>query len=246
MDYQRLLLVLLVALLPGCATRLEAPGLRFQSSVVATDGPVLAVEDLRPGDIILSAAPTLASTGIQLMTFAPVSHAALYIGEGRVVEALPPRVQVRAVERLLAEEAMAFVLRHPGLTGDEAARMKEYALGHTGAGFSYLGVTLQAPYALSRRACELPLIPSAIRDACLRSLGVVQYLAPSDRQFFCSQLVLQAYAHAGVQLTSADPRMMAPADLLHMREGDVPSVRIRQPLQFVGHLKHAPFAVARR
>jgi len=33
---------------------------------------------------------------------------------------------------------------------------------------------------------------------------------------------------------------VSPADLLHMREGDVPSVRIHQPLQYVGHLKFEP------
>jgi hypothetical protein len=35
---------------------------------------------------------------------------------------------------------------------------------------------------------------------------------------------------------------MSPGDLLHMREGDVPSVRIHQPLQYVGHLKFQPAA----
>lgn len=246
LPWSSLLLAALVALLPGCATRLEAPGLRFQTSAIGTDGTVLAFEDLRPGDIILSSAPTLSSAGIQLLTFAPVSHAALYIGEGRVVEAIPPRVQVRFLERLLAEEDMAFVLRDPELSDEQAARMAEYALGQTGAAFSYFGVTLQAPFSLSRRLCELPLVPSALRDACLRGLGLVHYLASSETRFFCSQLVLKAYARAGTPLTSADPRMIAPADILHMREGDVPSVRIRQPLRVVGHLKHAPFAVAVR
>jgi len=41
-----------------------------------------------------------------------------------------------------------------------------------------------------------------------------------------------------VQMTSADPRLISPADILHMREGDVSSVRIPKQLQFVGHLKY--------
>jgi hypothetical protein len=41
-------------------------------------------------------------------------------------------------------------------------------------------------------------------------------------------------------LTTADPLLVSPADLLHMREGDVPSVRIAQSLQYVGHLKSSP------
>lgn len=241
-----LLLAALIALLPACATQLEAPGLRFQSSSVEIEGVALTPDELRPGDIVLSAAPTLSSVGIQVLTFAPVSHAALYIGEGKVVEALPPRVQVRSVEELLAEEDMALVLRHRGLSDEQAEALRDYALGKTGSAFSYFGVTLQGPFSVARRVCELPLVPSALRDLCLRGLGSIQYLAPSERQFFCSQLVLQAYEHAGTPLTGADPRMMAPSDILHMREGDVPSVRVHTRLHYVGHLKYRSFTVAAR
>jgi len=38
-------------------------------------------------------------------------------------------------------------------------------------------------------------------------------------------------------VTHADPRLISPADILHMREGDVPSVNIARPLRYVGHLK---------
>jgi hypothetical protein len=58
----------------------------------------------------------------------------------------------------------------------------------------------------------------------------------NDR-FFCSQLVLQAYQEAGLPLTTVNPLLVSPADLLHMREGDVPSVKTEQALQYVGHLK---------
>jgi hypothetical protein len=50
--------------------------------------------------------------------------------------------------------------------------------------------------------------------------------------------VLQSFRQAGVPITDADPRLISPADILHMREGDVPSVRVRRPLHFVGHLKY--------
>jgi hypothetical protein len=58
--------------------------------------------------------------------------------------------------------------------------------------------------------------------------------------------VLEAYRHAGLLLTSADPRLVSPADLLHMREGDVPSIQIAQALQYVGHLKSPPPLEAER
>ena len=59
-----------------------------------------------------------------------------------------------------------------------------------------------------------------------------------------AQFVLEASRSAGLALTDADPRMINPDDLLHMREGDVPSVRIHKALQYVGHLKSPPQLVA--
>ena len=45
--------------------------------------------------------------------------------------------------------------------------------------------------------------------------------------------VPHGFASAGIPAVS-------PADLLHMREGDVPSVAVSRPLRYVGHLKYNP------
>jgi hypothetical protein len=66
----------------------------------------------------------------------------------------------------------------------------------------------------------------------------VHHLVTSREALFCSQLVLQSYRQAGVPITDADSRLISPADILHMREGDVSSVRVRKPLEYVGHLKY--------
>jgi len=255
-------LAALVALLQGCATHLsfssdtaspdgqaapEAAVLKFQRMSIepGENEALLAPQDLRPGDILLTSEPSLRAAGIQLFTFAPVSHAAVYIGEGKIVEAVMPSVRTRGIEEVLKDETVAVVLRHPELTEDQARLIKEYALAKSGTGFSFLGVTLQFPFSIGRRVCEVPLVPSIVRDACLRSLGVLSQMAAADSQLFCSQLVLQAYRHAGVVITSADPRIISPADILHMREGDVSSFTIRRPLRYVGLLKYEqPFTVA--
>jgi hypothetical protein len=255
-------LMALVALLQGCATQLvfspetgsrdpdaapSAAVLRFQHiSIEPADGAaVLGPEALRPGDILLTHAPSLRAAGIQLFTFAPISHAAVYIGNGEVVEAVMPSVRTRSIEEVLKEETVVVVLRHPELTEEQARLIKEYALAKSGTGFSFLGVTLQFPFSIGRKVCEVPLVPSAVRDACIRSVGVLSQVAASERQLFCSQLVLQAYRHAGVPLTNADPRLISPADILHMREGDVSSFTIRKQLQFVGRMKYEqPVVVA--
>ena len=93
-------------------------------------------------------------------------------------------------------------------------------------------------------------VPGLVRDFCLQGLAAVQLGAARNDRFFCSQFVLEAFRQAQLALTAADPLLFSPADLLTMREGDVPSVSITQALQYVGHLKLGPgaegTAIARR
>lgn len=223
----------------GCATQLDG-ALRFQHSSIEPEAGEAFVPpaDLRPGDIILTSQPTLRSAGIQLMTFAPVSHAAVYVGNGQVVEAVGSGVRVRTLEELMEEEGVALALRHPELSAEQAQVVRSAALEKVGRRFNYVGVALHLPFSINRRLCELPLVPTVVRDACVRGVGAIHHLVTSSRALFCSQLVLQSYRQAGVPITDADPRLISPADILHMREGDVPSVRVNRPLQFVGHLKY--------
>ena len=248
-------LAMLMTLLQGCATHFElqgsdagsaGPRLRFQTSSVAPQGDEAAVAQdvLEPGDIILTSAPTLRSVGIRLFTLSSVSHAALYVGDGRIVEALGSGVHERPLDELLLEENVALVLRYPGLTRDQQLEIMDYALQKTGAGFSFVGATLHVPFSVARRVCELPLVPAVVRDACLRAFGVLNYVAATESQLFCSQLVMQAYQRAGVQITDADARLISPADILHMREGDVPSVKVHKQLRYVGYLRYEPTTLA--
>jgi hypothetical protein len=96
---------------------------------------------------------------------------------------------------------------------------------------------LHAPFAIERRICELPLIPGVIREACLKGIAQIQLGAMRDNSFFCSQLVVAAYAAALTPLVETDPRFVSPGDLLHMRENDVPSLTPKERLVYVGHLK---------
>jgi hypothetical protein len=167
-----------------------------------------------------------------------VSHAAIYIGEGEAAEAVLPNVRVRPMHELLADEVAVLVFRHPDLTAEQGRSMRDYALLQAGTPFNAFGVAMHAPYGVVRKVCELPLTPSPLRDACIRTVGGVFHVATSREQLFCSQLVLQAYRHAGMSMTDADPRLLSPSDILHMREGDVSSIRIHRQLRYVGHLKY--------
>jgi hypothetical protein len=248
---RRLLAAAPLALLGGCATRFhdesrhdQLPRLQVQKPGLNPHNGGLLVDagSLQAGDIILSAMNGAASLGIRLVTLSPVSHASLYVGGSEIAEAVGEGIRRRGIDRLLAEESMAVAFRHPAVREEHVARMQEFVQGTVGQKYNLLGVMLQAPFAVDRKLCELPLTPSLARDFCLNGLGAVHIGLGRNDRFFCSQFVLEAYNRAGLPLTQADPRLLTPADLLHMREGDVPSVRSHQALQYVGHLKFEPAA----
>ncbi len=246
------LLAWIVVMITGCATQMQpdgntgVPTVAFQSLGLhpGNGGQLVPLESLQPGDIILSSADAVPSLGIRLLTLSPVSHASLYMGDQHVVEAVGAGIRRRSLGDLLAEESTVVAFRHPGLRAGHTVLMQQFVQAQLGKKYNYAGVVLQAPFALERRVCELPLVPAQVRDFCIRGIAAIQLGVVHNDRFFCSQFVLEAYRSAGLPLTDADPRLISPADLLHMREDDVPSVRIHQALTYVGHLKTPPEAVA--
>jgi len=249
-------LVAAALLLTGCATQIqdrEAAGsdgaggkaIAFQrKSLTPTDGgrPVRP-EDLQPGDILLSADPGIASAGIRLLTTSPVSHAAIYVGNGEVAEALRGGVRLRSIDRVLQEETVVAAFRHPVLDEARAQRLSEFAREQVGKPYDFVGVVMHAPFALQRRVCEFPGVPTLLREACLSTLATFQLIHGGDDRFFCSQFVLESYRAVGLPITRARPHWVSPEDILHMRAGDVSSLPVEQPLIYVGHLKFTALAM---
>ena len=243
-------------LLAGCATQVaEREAVRpdgasgkviaFQrKSLTPTDGGRLVrPEDLLVGDILLSADPGIASAGIRLLTTSPVSHAAIYVGNGEVAEALRGGVRLRSIDRVLQEETVVAAFRHPVLDEERAQRMSQYAREQVGKPYDFVGVVMHAPFALQRRVCELPGVPTLLREACLSTLATFQLIHGGDDRFFCSQFVLESYRAVGLPITRARPHWVSPEDIMHMRAGDVPSLPVEQPLMYVGHLKFTALAM---
>ncbi len=242
----------LLALTGGCATGTRSPdanskpifGFQDKSLRPGNGGELVTAGALRPGDIILTAENGMNSVAIRLATLSPVSHAAVYLGDNHISEAVGAGIRRRSVDAMVAEEATVVAFRHPLLNAEHASKINAFAAKYEGQKYNYVGVMLQAPFTIERRACELPLVPSLVRDFCIRGIAAVQLGLGRNDQFFCSQYILEAYRSAGLPLTDADPRLINPGDLLNMREGDVPSIKIYQPLQYVGHLKSPPDVVA--
>ena len=241
----------MVGLLGACATGMGtdpttgAQAFQVQNRLLITPangGRHITSAELQPGDIILSSTNGITSLGIRLFTFSPVSHAALYLGDDDIAEAVGSGIRTRKMSEFVEDESTIVAFRHPAVRAAHADAMRNFAQAQSGKKYNVIGVVLQAPFTLQRQYCELPLVPSLVRDACIRGLAAIQLGVARNDRFFCSQFVLAAYQEAKLPLTTADPLLVSPADLLHMREGDVPSVRIAQSLHYVGHLKSGPVA----
>ena len=254
---QRVLtLIGLILLFGGCATEMrtvggEADGNDRARHQLVMQNPALTPQNggrlvdasvLKSGDILLSAGKGITTYGVKLFTTSPVSHAALYVGEGDLVEAVGEGVRRRSLEESLDEESVVVAFRRPDLTPEQARQIADFADAQIGKKYNHVGVLLHAPFSLERKLCELPVLPTLVRDACLRGIAAIQLGAVSNKSFFCSQFLVEAYRSAGVPITDADPRWISPADILHMREGDVPSMPANQALTYIGHLKfRTPF-----
>jgi hypothetical protein len=186
----------------------------------------------------LSSNKGLTSGLIQAGSLVAISHAALYVGHGVAVEAvMDGGVVRRPIGTFVQEEDVVVALRYPDISPERAALAAQFASSKIGTPYSKSGIVLQTPFTLGRKVCELPLVPEFIRQFCLSGSALVFMGASSSDHFFCSQLIVEAFRHAGVPLTYADSKWVSPADLLHMREGDVPAFTPLKKLEYLGHLQ---------
>jgi cell wall-associated NlpC family hydrolase len=201
----------------------------------ATGGRSIGEDALQTGDIILSTTSDFVSGGIRVFTGSPVSHSALYIGNGQVVEAVGDGVVLRSLGEALGDDSVAVAFRSPGLTETQALMMRDFAGQQLGQRYNYWGVVRHAPLTVERRLCET--LPEPMRERCLQGALRVHLGTPSNDRFFCSQLVAAAYQNAGVSLTETEPQWVSPADLARLGQDGAPEVRMTRTLEYVGHLK---------
>ncbi|MGI9218951.1 MAG: YiiX/YebB-like N1pC/P60 family cysteine hydrolase, partial [Hydrogenophaga sp.] len=150
-----LLLMALIAGLAGCASRVDPMALtegqtpvRLQNRLLLTPangGQRIASTDLKPGDIILSNTNGVVSVGIRALTVSPVSHAALYLGDDQIAEAVGSGIRIRRTADFMADESTVVAFRHPGLRPEHAEAMRRFAQQHDGKKYNMVGIVLQAP-----------------------------------------------------------------------------------------------------
>ena len=141
---------------------------------------------LRTGDIILVTTTATVSAIIRAATRSDISHAMVYVEDRSVIDATDEGVQARNTQRLFIEAACpVHILRlRNGISADQLAAVRDHLRSTIGTRYSK-------------------------REAVLAGVGGARRWT---RQQFCSRLVAQAFASAGIGLVP-NPNYCSPADL---------------------------------
>lgn len=193
-----------------------------------TGGRSIGQDALEVGDIILSTTTATISRAIRRMTSSAVSHSILYIGNGQVVESVGSGVEMKSLQQALSGASVAVAFRKPNLTSNQGLQIRDFAGQQLGRSYNYWGIVRQARFRINSQACRLFSDP-AKRQQCENFVGHVYLGAGQNDTFFCSELILAAYRHAGVPLTAQPPHWGSPEDLANLR--------LTGMLEYVGHLR---------
>lgn len=240
---QKLVLILtLIGTLSACATQWQKNeyGLQLKharSSTLPKDqARSIQIQDLQAGDILFSAESSMVSLGVRLFNNAAVSHAFIYLGDGQIAEAVGTGVRIRPLQEALQESNLMAAFRYPDLNEEDVLQLRYFAEKQAGRHYNYLGIAKQSTYSITRNVCELPIMPRHIRRFCLNSMATILITPFAGQGFFCSQFVIEAFNAIDKPLTRTPAEWITPQDILHMREGDITTVKATAKLQYVGHL----------
>lgn len=181
-------------------------------------GRSIGLDALQAGDIIVSTTRAWVSRAIRLGTLSPVSHVMLYLGGGRVIEAVGSGVREVQLEAAIADAILAVAYRVPNLSAAQRDRVLHEARQFKDQPYNYPGI-------VQRGVAIVAPVTGAVVDAISRLLSVPRQQAHA---VYCSQLVLEAYQRAGITLLSSPASQSTPEAVARFAQGR---------LGYVGHLK---------
>jgi hypothetical protein len=168
----------------------------------------LGPRDIKSGDVLLCYAPELKGKREEVLS--GYSHAAICLGDCRLLEAQNPQVHETSVESLLNDYAHIAVLRSEGFwSPDRISRLWKFAADNIGKSFNGIG----AGKVGMRRA---ELIETA-DDRVRAYFATGETIDPNRSVYFCSELVTAALIRVGIIHKSAaplfDPQAFSPQDI---------------------------------
>lgn len=180
-------------------------------------GMSIGVDALQAGDIIVSTARHVVSYAIRVGTLSAVSHAMLYVGDGKIIDAVGNGVREIPLADAIGDALIAVAYRDPRVDSSKASAIVAHARSRVGSPYNYAGVGFTGYRILNPGRARLI-------DAIANRLGLEVGQAGA---VYCSELVWECYQQAGVPLSDARPAESRPSDIV-----DLFGTR----LNYVGHL----------
>ena len=155
----------------------------------------------------------------------------LYVGDGLVVESIGKGVVVRPLGEAIFDASLAVAYRHPQITAGKAMVIRDFAGRRLGAKYSVRGIVGQLGATVDHAVfCDANDVHRLTgKGNCQVTVKQLNMAVASDRQVFCSQLVVEAYQKAGLPLTKTPPSFTSPEELVRLRLIDT--------IRYLGHLK---------
>ncbi|WAP68152.1 YiiX/YebB-like N1pC/P60 family cysteine hydrolase [Jiella pelagia] len=157
------------------------------------------------GDIIMLTTDDVPSRVIRNATRSSYSHAAFCLGDGYVVEAITSGVRKAAIETCLLKASIADAYRVTGLTPQQAKLAGDFVLKQLHKQYDYVGA-----YGSSISHPQ-PLNTFLLVTATQMGSYLINSRDPGS-SLFCSELIVLAFKHAGVELADdaarATPQML--------------------------------------
>ncbi|MCE9568094.1 MAG: hypothetical protein K8U57_39330 [Planctomycetes bacterium] len=172
----------------------DAPRALAASAPFAADYPdplssshrsYIGVKDLRKGDILLNTTDALISNAIKKATNSNYNHAAIYVGDGKVVQAVGDGVELRELKGDAQgyfrenDVVRVMVLRNTNLTVEQQEAIANFAVRKVNEKAKYNGLGVIGAFLQTK-----PL----------------NYTQFERNNYFCSQLVAAAYSAAKAPL----------------------------------------------
>jgi len=172
------------------------------------DIKIISIGQLEKGDIILSTTDGMLSRLVKFATNSKYSHARIYTGSERAIEAIDPIIVEDKLIDLISGDLYTAVYRHRNLTEVQRLQIVHYATQQLGKDYDLSGAIGTSNSGL------LPIVAAKIHNSL-----------DAEYDFYCSELIAFAYKNARTPLSQSSSQV-TPRDLAKNKN-----------LQYIGHLK---------